>query len=142
MYNCKTAFVFLSALFLWACATSAPADRKGDVVVDNGQVSVLVAKESGADYDRIRTLFADAKMTNSSEIDWPSLQPKLVSMKESPMANRLSTMIDKSFMTDNSTVMVRCCGGCAIAIPLSCSECDFICEQNRDNSLDWLFDFD
>jgi len=131
----KTLFLFIISFFLLTGCNSVNDSRNG-LTFKKDQTAILIGNGNDEDYKRIQ-----AEFSNQTIIDWKEVKPRLDEIEDSIIAKRISYLLDKDLIRPLQSVMVRCCGGCAIAVPRSCSECDFVCDQEKD-FLDFLdFDF-
>lgn len=136
--------ILLSCLLFTACSTlkttNSDASCKNELAFKNGQISLLVIDRSDVDYKRIQGAFQKAYDADTGDIDWKKVKPTLAGMNDSIVAAQILEMLDQDIISSTTKLMAQCCGGCSVAVPLNCSGCDALCEQNRD-LIDRLTDF-
>ena len=103
--------IIISFFFLIGCTNIA--DTKKDTVVNNNQTASILLKGSDEDYKRIQAVFS-----NETEIDWKTIKPKLAKMDNSTLAKKMTYLLDEDIINQSTRLMVQCCGGCAVAVPL------------------------
>lgn len=121
-------------LFLTACGNVRGIGNSQNTVMDTDhQVGVLVGKATDSDYKRVQQ-----GLDNMTKINWAEVKPELAKIEKSPIADRILYLLDNDLITHQTSLMVQCCGGCSVAVPLSCSGCDAICVQNQKGFFDFL----
>jgi len=131
----KTKFIFILLCFFIASCSNVKGveNSQNDLVHSNLQAAVLVGTATDTDYKRVQQVFG-----NSTKIDWAEVKPRLTEIENSPIADRIVYLLENDLITQQTSLMAQCCGGCAVSVPHNCSMCDPICKQNEKGFFDFL----